>query len=414
MPLRPDRTLAARFPDIAAQWHPSANDPLGIDPTSVSAHSPVKVTWRCPAGHEWVESPHVRTLLPAWKRGERAACRVCVGYHSVITFECGHTAAVQTEHARQVGACPACRRTAWEQREEAIQRQRLAVKAVYDGAKDEAEELVASIPLPAELPGGLVHEWRIEAVTQVRKAIAAERELGKEQEVEATVRRLARRLGKLVPSQGALKLAIARNEPVVLGKKAHWPAGWLYHSHGARPALAHHGDGYERMVTSLEQALRRGLVEQRVELVQLRQKLAASGHQPPELDQHTSLSTAQLTRLLTELVARWAGGGRHSRTLPRPYRELSVPVTPAGSARFGRLDVTVLRRDAPDVVVEIDSAANAGTEDKLAFARDAGAVTVWVRWKAGTLTALDGVHLIDLREATRELLTPTQQSRDAQ
>ena len=86
------------------------------------------------------------------------------------------------------------------------------------------------------------------------------------------------------------------------------------------------------------------------------------------------------------------------------FRELSVPVTtPGKSSRFGRLDVTVLRPHGPDLVVEIDSSHNDGSVTKLEFARDAGAVPIWVRWHSGRVQAPPGVAVIDLLAATRKL-----------
>ncbi|MGH9011310.1 MAG: zinc-ribbon domain-containing protein [Acidimicrobiia bacterium] len=47
----PDRTLAARYPSLAAQWHPDRNGAL--TPQTVSGKSNRRVWWHCPSGHEW-------------------------------------------------------------------------------------------------------------------------------------------------------------------------------------------------------------------------------------------------------------------------------------------------------------------------------------------------------------------------
>jgi hypothetical protein len=47
----PERSLAARAPDVAAEWHPTRNAPLA--PRDVAAGSSRRVWWRCARGHEW-------------------------------------------------------------------------------------------------------------------------------------------------------------------------------------------------------------------------------------------------------------------------------------------------------------------------------------------------------------------------
>jgi hypothetical protein len=65
--------------------------------------------------------------------------------------------------------------------------------------------------------------------------------------------------------------------------------------------------------------------------------------------------------------------------------------------RYGRLDVAVWHPDLPDVVVEIDSAPNAESVRKLEFARDAGALPIWVRHGSSRITEPEGVAVIDVR-----------------
>jgi hypothetical protein len=47
----PNTSLAARYPDIAAEWHPEKNAPL--TPSAVVPGSGAYVWWRCRQGHEW-------------------------------------------------------------------------------------------------------------------------------------------------------------------------------------------------------------------------------------------------------------------------------------------------------------------------------------------------------------------------
>ena len=88
------------------------------------------------------------------------------------------------------------------------------------------------------------------------------------------------------------------------------------------------------------------------------------------------------------------------------YRELSLPVAPAGSARFGRVDVTATPPSGPDMVVEIDSTNAEQNLGKLTFARDAGMIVVSVRWHGGRVQPPPGIAVIDLVSATRGRLSP--------
>ncbi|TYC68778.1 hypothetical protein [Streptomyces sp. CB01881] len=76
-----------------------------------------------------------------------------------------------------------------------------------------------------------------------------------------------------------------------------------------------------------------------------------------------------------------------------------------GATRYGRLDTVIRQLGAADIVMEIDSAPNPSSAAKLAFARDAGAVPVWIRFGKGGIDAPNGVAVIDLRAPVRELQT---------
>ncbi len=62
--------LAAAFPKLARQWHPTRNETL--KPSDVFPGSSRKVWWRCEKGHEWQASVAART-------GSGAGCPVCAG-----------------------------------------------------------------------------------------------------------------------------------------------------------------------------------------------------------------------------------------------------------------------------------------------------------------------------------------------
>ncbi len=63
--------LAALFPDLAAQWHPTLNGTL--TPEMVTAGSHHKVWWECPLGHVWKAVIYSRT------GPKHCSCPVCAG-----------------------------------------------------------------------------------------------------------------------------------------------------------------------------------------------------------------------------------------------------------------------------------------------------------------------------------------------
>uniref|UniRef100_UPI003F49330D zinc-ribbon domain-containing protein n=1 Tax=Amycolatopsis sp. CA-096443 TaxID=3239919 RepID=UPI003F49330D len=112
---KPEQTLAAMFPEVAATWHPDRN---GVHtPENTSAKNSLRAYWRCPAGHEWSEIVATRTSMPGWQHGDRAAYKVCVGYVVATTFACGHTVVVEAKLSRPERDCPPCRRAAWAETE---------------------------------------------------------------------------------------------------------------------------------------------------------------------------------------------------------------------------------------------------------------------------------------------------------
>lgn len=104
-----------------------------------------------------------------------------------------------------------------------------------------------------------------------------------------------------------------------------------------------------------------------------------------------------MTRFLTEAVKSWAYARPSAARSDRPaaYCELALPVTP-GAAEYGRLDLVVMLATEPGIAIEIDSDTNPESAHKLVFAREAGATAVWMRWRRGSRTETEGIHLIDL------------------
>ena len=63
--------LAAKAPDVAAQWHPTLNG--NLTPEMVTPGSHRRVWWQCPLGHTWKEFVYSRT------GAQRCGCPVCAG-----------------------------------------------------------------------------------------------------------------------------------------------------------------------------------------------------------------------------------------------------------------------------------------------------------------------------------------------
>ena len=68
--LTDDNRLSIRYPDIAAEWHPTKNEPL--TPHDVSYASGKKVWWRCEDEHDW-------DAVVASRTSNGTGCRFCSG-----------------------------------------------------------------------------------------------------------------------------------------------------------------------------------------------------------------------------------------------------------------------------------------------------------------------------------------------
>lgn len=240
-------------------------------------------------------------------------------------------------------------------------------------AKPEAADLVAQIErdcLASDTPVPLAWEFRTHAMKLMQGALVAEHAWGKPHAVGDVTGQLRGMARRLVPTIEQAASA-ARDDGVLrLVEHGYWAAGLLYELTGKpmRPAPG---------------ALDATAAALKSWLDQMAALLAATGG--------TDARTA--TRNLTSAVREAA------RATPgaRAYGELRVPVVRAGGVRYGRLDVVIWHPDLPDVVVEIDSAPNAESVRKLEFARDAGALPIWVRHGSGRITEPKGVAVIDVR-----------------
>jgi hypothetical protein len=380
--MKPDQSLTARYPEVAAMWHPNRNGPR--TPDNTTAGNSYRAWWRCPAGHEWTEAVHARTLLKPWKRGDRAACRVCVGFHAVVTFACGHTEEVKAQYGNPERDCRACRKARYEEHLAAAPARSAAAKRLYADCAAQAQTLLNGLPAP-HVAAPLLYEWHRWVLYQLRLAIVAEQQFGKTDATEHALTDVRRSAETLVPTVDELRAAVTDRRPVQIMAKAHWPTGWLHHLGALHtPVPAEDGDLIDQLRTVLTAEVD-AVVDQ--------------------YGRERQLRTDRVTRFLTEAIKSWAYG-QETQSRSRRWNvngELSLPVTPGGSTRYGRLDLTVMRPDQPDLVIEIDSAHNEQSIEKLTFARAAGAAAVWVRWRGGRVDAPAGIPVVDLTEATRGL-----------
>ena len=283
--VQPDETLAAVFPRVAATWHPTANLPLA--PETVASKASVRARWRCGAGHEWDEVVATRMAMPAWKKGDVAACRVCVGYHSIVTFDCGHTAEVKTDFSDPARGCPDCRAAAYGRRQAEWAAGQAAARGTYAEDRARARELLKSIDVSA-IPEPLLVDWRTQALKDLASAVSKERHHGQDGLTEATLARIAFTTRLLLPDRDKLESAVQLRQPVRLAGRAHWPRGWQHYL----TYTAAHPPADPAAVADLRTALEAAVAA-----------VVADG----QAGRH---DVATWTRWLTETVAEWGPMGR--------------------------------------------------------------------------------------------------------
>ena len=57
--VHPAESLAAYYPWLASEWHPTRNE---LRPDQVTRASAREIVWRCEQGHEWSAAAYGRTL----------------------------------------------------------------------------------------------------------------------------------------------------------------------------------------------------------------------------------------------------------------------------------------------------------------------------------------------------------------
>lgn len=373
-------SLAEAYPQVAAMWLQERNG--GLTPQRATPKMAVEVWWRCPAGHEWQERIANRTSLPQWKKGDVAACRECVGYRVSYTHRlCKHTVKVTPEAAaKKRDRCWPCQSQWWRENEPRLKAE---LSAAAKAAAPQAAALLDAVTLPDAMPDPLAAEWRWWAAKYLQGAIAAEQVMGKEGKAGQVLEQVTAVAGRLLPSKEDAGRATTGGQGVLrLLDQAHWAEGWLHHLTGRSPRPAHPQD--LETAASWVAAVLADWTDDAAG------RVAASGTAP---------ATAALTKSLTGAVL--SVRDLVMAPLSRAYRELRLPLVPDGKGRYGRFDVVIWLPGLPDLVVEIDSAPNPSSAQKLCFARDAGALPIWVRFGSGGIEEIDGVMVIDLREAVR-------------
>ncbi|MEW2290224.1 zinc-ribbon domain-containing protein [Streptomyces sp. NPDC047841] len=382
-------SLAEAYPQVAAMWLQERNG--GLTPAKATPKMQVAVWWRCSAGHEWEENISNRTALPKWKGGDVAACRECVGYKVSYSYpDCGHTAMVTPEAAaKKRGRCWKCHQEWWQANEKRLKKE---LSTAAKAAAGRAGKLLDAVPVPADVPAPLVTEWRWWASKHLQGAIAAEEQMGKEGRTGEVLAHVTEMAAHLLPTKEEAGHAAANGGVLRLLDQAHWAEGWLHRLTG-RSAQSVDKETLQNMAWLLGEVLA-DWSQRAAEAVAADR---AKGHEPP--------ATAEVTRVLTRVALSFKDElVRDTPLAPfaRAYRELRLPVVPDGKGRYGRADVVVWVPGGPNFVIEIDSAPNPASAEKLVFARDAGAFPLWVRFGKGSIETIDGAIVLDIRDAVRD------------
>ncbi|MER8120450.1 hypothetical protein [Streptomyces sp. NPDC094031] len=244
-----------------------------------------------------------------------------------------------------------------------------------------AGKLLDTVVLPADIPAPLGAEWRWWAAEHLQGAIAAEEKMGKEGRTDEVLASVTEMTARLTPTKEEAGRAAATDGVLRILNQAHWAEGWLHvlTGRGPRPVAE---QNLQDIALLLAGYLQRWADDAAAQVAQNR----VEGYGPP--------STPQITKALTGAVMDFA------RTVLGPncraYRELRLPLVPDGKGRYGRADVVICSPLSPDFVIELDSHPDPASAQKLAFARDAGAFPLWVRFGEGGIDKTDGVMVLDL------------------
>lgn len=94
--VHPAESLAAFFPWLAREWHPTRND---LRPDQVSRASAREIVWRCEVGHEWSAAVYQRTL-------SRSGCPECYRLEAAARSREGRQRARRRREAEEPRVVP--------------------------------------------------------------------------------------------------------------------------------------------------------------------------------------------------------------------------------------------------------------------------------------------------------------------
>lgn len=373
-------SLQDRYPDVAATWHDVRN---GVRASEVASTSPESVWWRCLRGHEWSQTVASRTSMPEWKNDDRAACQECSGYRYWGEHACGHGARFTTAQARDTAAtapCSPCRKAnAAHAYAEKVMEQ-TGVGALLHAIRDRHPR-PEGIDFDPRATPPLIGNWYRVAVNRLQGLRRCGEHLtpAMARQVLEEVRELAHHLA---PLPEVVDEAIAGNDLVTvpLTSQRMWPAGWLWHHDTTPQPPAAPGEDLA-VATAITEHITSWATE------------AAHDHVHWSTSELTYSFTGQITRAL-----------HHHAPVGRVHTEALIPLTEDGRFQSGALDLVLCRTTGPDIVVELDSRHKPWSARKLAFARQAGAITVWVRFGDGQIAPQsEGAVVLDARDAASAL-----------
>jgi hypothetical protein len=373
----PGRSLAERFPEVAMTWDTAAN---GRGPETVGAQATAVAHWRCPAGHTWTEQVGQRVRLDQWKCGDSAACRFCTGYWVMTNFVCGHSAVVTAGRSCPERLCPECWRAERERREAAwdVRRAEGRARAAELKPRCRADARAQSEELWEErgfdrLPAFLHRRIRADLVSALTLSLIGERAFGNPPHAKLVA--LLADLDRIATGG----FSVDGSGPLVVAGTRFWAPSLSKMSVDRAPAEPD-------VVAEVAEVAKAAVLLNSDSAQHLRlELLIARAYDDPG----ARAGTADLTGALTDALKDWAHGRGW-----RSWRELHVPLDDARAT--GRLDLVVFRPGGSDVVIEIDSANVNRSVAKLELARDRGALAVWLRWGAGQVADVPGVHVVDL------------------
>jgi hypothetical protein len=127
-------------------------------------------------------------------------------------------------------------------------------------------------------------------------------------------------------------------------------------------------------------------------LVSISRDALAREEERLEGHEFSSLTTTNKTKILTYAMrGHLMSLSKDDRSFYKDnnsYAELHIPFRPGDAVHPGRVDLALLRRGKPDILIEIDHAPKTTSEDKLRFIAEEGGIGLWIRWDAWEASAV--------------------------